>query len=142
MNWKAEISRAETVIAQCETALQDFVSADESQRQSQELDQNKAAHAAFLKEWEELSPISTASRLNGPRLPRNRTPSSVISEDHLPLCDIRNWPKGRTSGGPKFQIHRRDGATGTRRAETKGRSHAPVLREFVRRKVHFSSLQP
>jgi len=52
---EAEISRAETVIAQCETALQDFVSADESQRQSQELDQHKAAHAAFLKEWEELS---------------------------------------------------------------------------------------
>jgi ATP-binding cassette, subfamily F, member 3 len=52
---EAEISRAETVIAKCETALQDFVSAEESQRQSQELDQNKAAHAAFLKEWEELS---------------------------------------------------------------------------------------
>jgi ATP-binding cassette subfamily F protein 3 len=52
---EAEISRAETVIAQCETALQDFVSAEESQRQSQELEQRKAAHAAFLKEWEELS---------------------------------------------------------------------------------------
>jgi ATP-binding cassette, subfamily F, member 3 len=52
---EAEISRTETVIAQCETALQDFVSADESQRQSQELEQRKAAHAAFLKEWEELS---------------------------------------------------------------------------------------
>jgi hypothetical protein len=35
--------------------LQDFVSADESQRQSQELDQQRAAHAAFIKEWEELS---------------------------------------------------------------------------------------
>ncbi len=55
MNWKAEISHAETVIAQCETALQDFVSAEESQRQSQELDQRKAAHAALIKEWEELS---------------------------------------------------------------------------------------
>jgi ATP-binding cassette subfamily F protein 3 len=52
---EAEISRAETKIAQCETALQDFVSADESQRQSQELDQQRAAHAAFIKEWEELS---------------------------------------------------------------------------------------
>jgi ATP-binding cassette subfamily F protein 3 len=52
---EGEISRAETVIAKCETALQDFVGADESQRQSQELDQNKAAHAALLKEWEELS---------------------------------------------------------------------------------------
>jgi ATP-binding cassette, subfamily F, member 3 len=52
---EGEISRAETVIAQCETALQDFDSADESQRQSQELDRQKAAHASFIKEWEELS---------------------------------------------------------------------------------------
>ena len=52
---EGEISRAETVIAQCETALQDFVSADESQRHSQELDRQKAAHAGFLKEWEDLS---------------------------------------------------------------------------------------
>ncbi|MGA9544025.1 MAG: ABC-F family ATP-binding cassette domain-containing protein [Candidatus Sulfotelmatobacter sp.] len=52
---EGEISRAETVIAQCETALQDFVSAEESQRQSQELDRNRAAHAEFIKEWEELS---------------------------------------------------------------------------------------
>jgi ATP-binding cassette subfamily F protein 3 len=52
---EAEINHAESVIAQCETTLQDFVSADESQRQSQELDQHKAAHAAFIKEWEELS---------------------------------------------------------------------------------------
>src|SRR5580658_3322375 len=52
---EAAISRAETVIAQCETALQDFVSAEESQRQSQELDRHRAAHAAFIKEWEELS---------------------------------------------------------------------------------------
>src|ERR1700691_358806 len=52
---EGEISRAEKAIAQCETALQDFVSAEETQRQSQELDQSKAAHAAFIKEWEELS---------------------------------------------------------------------------------------
>jgi ATP-binding cassette subfamily F protein 3 len=52
---EAEISRTETAIAQYETALQDFVSADQSQRQSQELEQQKAAHAAFIKEWEELS---------------------------------------------------------------------------------------
>src|SRR5580693_3175735 len=52
---EGEISRAETLITQWETSLQDFVSADESQRQSQELDQQKAAHAAFLKEWEDLS---------------------------------------------------------------------------------------
>jgi ATP-binding cassette subfamily F protein 3 len=52
---EAEISRAETVIAGCETALQDFVSADESQRQSQELSDHKTAHAALIKEWEDLS---------------------------------------------------------------------------------------
>jgi ATP-binding cassette, subfamily F, member 3 len=51
---EAEISRAETSIAQCETAMQDFVSAEESQRQAQELDRHKAAHAGFIKEWEEL----------------------------------------------------------------------------------------
>jgi len=52
---EAEISRTETVIAQCETALQGFVSADESQRQSQELDQQKSTHASLIKEWEDLS---------------------------------------------------------------------------------------
>jgi ATP-binding cassette subfamily F protein 3 len=52
---EAEISHAEASIVQCETALQDFVSADESQRQSQELDQRKAAHAALIEEWEDLS---------------------------------------------------------------------------------------
>jgi ATP-binding cassette, subfamily F, member 3 len=52
---EGEISRAETLITQWETSLQDFVSADESQRQSQELDRQKAAHAAFIKEWEDLS---------------------------------------------------------------------------------------
>ena len=35
--------------------MQNFVSADESQRQSQELDQHKASHAALMKEWEEFS---------------------------------------------------------------------------------------
>jgi ATP-binding cassette subfamily F protein 3 len=52
---EAEISRAETLIAQCEIALQDFVSAEESQRQAEDLDRQKAAHATFLSEWEELS---------------------------------------------------------------------------------------
>ena len=52
---ETEISRAEDAIARCETALQDFVSAAETQRQSEKLDQQKAAHAAFIKEWEGLS---------------------------------------------------------------------------------------
>ena len=52
---EAEISRPEDAIARLETALQNFVSAEESQRQSQELDQHKASHAALVGEWEELS---------------------------------------------------------------------------------------
>src|SRR5450631_1119314 len=50
-----EISRTESAIAHLETAMQNFVSADESQRQSQELDQHKAAHAALIKEWEDMA---------------------------------------------------------------------------------------
>jgi ATP-binding cassette, subfamily F, member 3 len=49
-----EISQTEDEIARLETALQSFVSAEESQRQSQELDSSKAAHAALVGEWEEL----------------------------------------------------------------------------------------
>ena len=52
---EGEINRAETLVAQYETSLQQFVSAEENQRQAQELDRQKAAHAAFLKEWEDLS---------------------------------------------------------------------------------------
>jgi ATP-binding cassette, subfamily F, member 3 len=50
-----EISSAEAAIATLETALQNFVSAEESQRQSQQLDQHKASHAALIKEWEEIA---------------------------------------------------------------------------------------
>ena len=56
-----EIGRAEAAIAHLETALQNFVSADESQRQSQELDQHKASHAALIEEWEGLSETLQAS---------------------------------------------------------------------------------
>jgi ATP-binding cassette, subfamily F, member 3 len=52
---EAEISQAENAIANCETALQSFVSSEESQRQSDQLDEHKACHAAALAEWEELS---------------------------------------------------------------------------------------
>ena len=52
---EAEINRAETVISQCEIAMQDFVSTDESHRQSLELAQHKTTQAALLKEWEDLS---------------------------------------------------------------------------------------
>jgi ATP-binding cassette subfamily F protein 3 len=49
------ITRAEASIAACETSLQNFVSPEESQRQSQALDQHKASHAALIEEWEGLS---------------------------------------------------------------------------------------
>ena len=51
---EGEIARTESEIANLETALQNFVSAEESQHQSQQLDQNKANHAALIQEWEEL----------------------------------------------------------------------------------------
>jgi ATP-binding cassette subfamily F protein 3 len=50
-----QISRAEVAIAHCETALQNFVSVEETQRQSQELATQKATHAALIQEWESLS---------------------------------------------------------------------------------------
>jgi len=50
-----EIGHAEDAIARLETALQNFVSAEETQRQAQELEQQKASHAALVGEWEELS---------------------------------------------------------------------------------------
>ena len=52
---EGEISRVEAGIAQLETALQNFVSAEESQRQSQELDHHKAAHVELIREWEEIA---------------------------------------------------------------------------------------
>jgi ATP-binding cassette, subfamily F, member 3 len=50
-----KISRTEAAIALLETNLQNFVSAEESHRQSQELDQHKATHAAQIKEWEDMA---------------------------------------------------------------------------------------
>src|SRR5579862_4124947 len=55
-----KIGSTESEIERLETALQNFVGADESQRQSQELDQHKVSHAALLKEWED-----TAEALQG-----------------------------------------------------------------------------
>jgi len=52
---ETEISRVEDSIAQCETAMQDFKSAEESQRQAQELEDRRSAHAALVKEWEDLA---------------------------------------------------------------------------------------
>jgi len=58
---EADISRSEAAIAHLETALQNFVSAEQSQRQSHELEQHKANHAGLIKEWEELGEALQAS---------------------------------------------------------------------------------
>jgi ATP-binding cassette subfamily F protein 3 len=55
MELEGHISRTEHEIVRLETALQSFVSAEESQRQSQELDSSKASHAALVTEWEGLA---------------------------------------------------------------------------------------
>jgi ATP-binding cassette subfamily F protein 3 len=50
-----EIARTEAAIAVCETELQSFVSAEETQRQTQELARRKSDLRGLMKEWEELS---------------------------------------------------------------------------------------
>ena len=50
-----EIARAEAGIALCETQLQTFVSAEETQRQTQELATRKSDLQTSMKRWEELS---------------------------------------------------------------------------------------
>jgi ATP-binding cassette subfamily F protein 3 len=52
-----EIARGEAAIALCETELQSFVSAEETQQQTQELARRKADLQSLMKEWEELSGV-------------------------------------------------------------------------------------
>ncbi len=52
---EAAITRAEQAIARHEAALLEFVSAEETQRQARDLEQQKTSHAALLQEWESLS---------------------------------------------------------------------------------------
>jgi ATP-binding cassette, subfamily F, member 3 len=56
-----EIGRAEAAIALCETELQNFVSAEETQRQTQELFQQKKELQSLMTEWEELSGVLGAA---------------------------------------------------------------------------------
>jgi ATP-binding cassette subfamily F protein 3 len=51
---ESEINRLEDAIAECEAALQTFVSAEETQRVTQELGVSKAKLQERLAEWEEL----------------------------------------------------------------------------------------
>ncbi|HEV3510326.1 MAG TPA: ATP-binding cassette domain-containing protein [Candidatus Sulfotelmatobacter sp.] len=50
-----KIGHTEDEIVRLETALQSFVSAEESQRQAQQLEQHKASHASLVAEWEQMS---------------------------------------------------------------------------------------
>jgi ATP-binding cassette subfamily F protein 3 len=52
---ETKISDLEDEISRLEAALQNFVSAEESQRQSHELEWNKATHAELIQEWEALA---------------------------------------------------------------------------------------
>jgi ATP-binding cassette subfamily F protein 3 len=52
-----EIARTETDIIHCETQLQSFVSAEETQRLTQELERQRAVLSKLMKEWEELSEL-------------------------------------------------------------------------------------
>jgi hypothetical protein len=51
---ESEINRLEDAIAECEAVLQSFVSADETQRVTQELAVRKTELQSRLTEWEEL----------------------------------------------------------------------------------------
>jgi septal ring factor EnvC (AmiA/AmiB activator) len=52
-----EIARLETAIATAETALQNFVSVEETQRQTDLLNRSKADLERAMNEWEELSQV-------------------------------------------------------------------------------------
>jgi ATP-binding cassette subfamily F protein 3 len=51
---ESEINRLEDTIAECEASLQSFVSAEETQRVTQELAVRKTELQSRLAEWEEL----------------------------------------------------------------------------------------
>ena len=51
---EAEIPRVESAIAETEQALGNFVSVDETQRQSSALEELRAEYARLSSEWEEL----------------------------------------------------------------------------------------
>jgi exonuclease VII small subunit len=50
-----EVARAEVAITACESALQNFVSAEETARVTKELAEHRTRLQACITEWEELS---------------------------------------------------------------------------------------
>jgi ATP-binding cassette subfamily F protein 3 len=61
MEIEEEIAKLESGIAECETALGDFVSAEETQRQTELLDRRREDLGALMAEWEELSGVIEAN---------------------------------------------------------------------------------
>ena len=57
---EAEIARLEQGIAQCELELQSYVSAEETQQQTDLLAQYRAELAQKMQEWEEISSLLEA----------------------------------------------------------------------------------
>ena len=49
-----DISSLEAAIADCESSLQNFVSAEETQRLSQQLEQHRVELQARIAEWEQI----------------------------------------------------------------------------------------
>ena len=58
---EAEIARLEQGIAQCELELQSYVSAEETQRQTDLLAQYRSDLAQRMEEWEELAAVLEVS---------------------------------------------------------------------------------
>jgi hypothetical protein len=54
---EAEIGQLEAKINACESALQTFVSAEETTRKTHELDDGRAQLQRHLSEWEELTQV-------------------------------------------------------------------------------------
>jgi len=57
---EAEISRTEAAVADCETALQTFVSAEETARLTEQLKSHKQDLEQRMREWENLSAVLNA----------------------------------------------------------------------------------
>ena len=71
-----DVARTEAAIAQCETALQTFVSLEETQRQTKGLADFKQELQGLMLEWEELSGAleSISFHLPKPRPPVHAPP--------------------------------------------------------------------
>src|SRR5262249_30213461 len=69
-----EIARLETAIADTETALQTFISAEETKRQSDALAQHRTDLAACMAEWEELATVLEPAELSD----TERPPAALI----------------------------------------------------------------